>query len=75
MAASGRGSPPYPPVMQPSLDHEDRVLDRMWRERFGQPLPMLGAKAMVLAILGLSERDLKRCSSDAVCDESGCRSN
>jgi hypothetical protein len=30
---------------------EDRELDRQWRSRFGQPLPMLGCADIVRRIL------------------------
>lgn len=33
------------------LSREDQILDRIWRERFGQPMPMTGAAGIVRAIL------------------------
>ncbi len=34
-----------------SLSIEDQVLDRFWRDKFNQPLPMAGAGEAVRAIL------------------------
>jgi hypothetical protein len=39
--------------MSPELTDEERELDRLWRERFGQPLPILGAPEVVREILGV----------------------
>ena len=30
---------------------DDQELDRLWREAFGEPLPMLGASEVVVAVL------------------------
>lgn len=41
------------------LSNEDAALDRLWRQRFDQPLPMRGASAIVRTILvqnGVDER-------------------
>lgn len=46
----------------PDLGWEDRVLDRFWRERFDQPLPMRGAtESMKLTLIadGLADRIIK----------------
>lgn len=34
------------------MTDEDRALDALWRERFGEPLPILGAGAVIKAVLG-----------------------
>ena len=39
--------------MLSSMTDEDRALDALWRERFGEPLPILGAGDIVRAVLGL----------------------
>jgi len=36
-----------------AMTDEDRRLDALWRERFGEPLPILGAGEIVRAVLGL----------------------
>lgn len=38
--------------MTPRMTDEDRVLDALWREAFGEPLPILGAADLVRAVLG-----------------------
>lgn len=40
--------------MLSTMTQEDRDLDALWRERFGEPLPILGASDIVRAVLGLS---------------------
>lgn len=35
------------------MTNEDRALDVIWRERFGEPLPILGASQIVREVLGL----------------------
>ena len=35
------------------MTSEERELDRLWRERFGQPLPILGAPEVVREVLEL----------------------
>jgi len=35
------------------MTDEDRALDALWRERFGEPLPILGAARIVRTVLGL----------------------
>lgn len=35
----------------PEMTNEDRELDRQWRARFGQPLPMRGCADIVRQIL------------------------
>ena len=35
------------------MTDEDRELDALWRERFGEPLPILGAARIVRTVLGL----------------------
>lgn len=39
------------PAMQAPMTDEDRELDSLWRERFGEPLPILGAGEFVRAVL------------------------
>jgi hypothetical protein len=39
--------------MHNPMTDEDRALDALWRERFGEPLPILGAGDIVRAVLGL----------------------
>lgn len=39
------------PAMQTPMTDEDRELDGLWRERFGEPLPILGAGEFVRAVL------------------------
>lgn len=34
-----------------NMSAEDRELDRLWREAFGQPLPILGAASVVRPVL------------------------
>jgi hypothetical protein len=38
------------------LSPEDRVLDDLWRERFGEPLPILGSGEIVRRILAADPR-------------------
>jgi len=35
------------------MSEEDRVLDALWRETFGEPMPILGGGAFVREVLGL----------------------
>jgi hypothetical protein len=37
--------------MTPQMTDEERELDALWRERFGEPLPILGAADFVRAVL------------------------
>lgn len=37
--------------MKRDLNSEDARLDRLWREHFGQPLPMIGAPEVARRIL------------------------
>nr|MBB5292260.1 hypothetical protein [Brevundimonas basaltis] len=37
------------------MTDEDRELDALWRERFGEPLPILGAADIVRAVLARSD--------------------
>ena len=37
--------------MQPQMTDEDRELDALWRDRFGEPLPILGAGDFVRVVL------------------------
>ena len=39
--------------MTAALSDEDRALDALWREKYGVPLPILGAGDIVRAILAL----------------------
>lgn len=39
--------------MLDTMTDEDRALDALWRERFGEPLPILGAGEIVRSVLGL----------------------
>lgn len=39
--------------MLDTMTDEDRALDALWRDRFGEPLPILGAADIVRAVLGL----------------------
>lgn len=39
--------------MSNPMTDEDRALDALWRERFGEPLPILGAARIVRTVLGL----------------------
>jgi len=34
------------------MTEEDRALDALWREKFGEPLPILGAGVVIKAVLG-----------------------
>lgn len=38
-------------AMKTPLDLEDLELDRLWRARFGQPLPLLGCAELVREVL------------------------
>ncbi len=40
-----------------ALSSEDQHLDRLWRARFGQPLPVRGCADLVRALLLLSSED------------------
>ena len=40
-------------MMTPMSD-EDRLLDALWREKFGVPLPILGGGDFVREVLGLA---------------------
>ncbi|CAN5288373.1 hypothetical protein BH10PSE1_BH10PSE1_25100 [soil metagenome] len=42
----------------PPTSNEDLELDQLWREMFGQPLPMLGAPEVVRAILAEHQAEL-----------------
>jgi hypothetical protein len=47
--------------MKPQLSPEDAHLNRLWRETFGQPMPLIGAPDIARRILrqnGVSARDL-----------------
>jgi hypothetical protein len=35
------------------MTEEDRELDALWREKFGEPLPILGGGDFVREVLGL----------------------
>lgn len=35
------------------LTDEDRELDALWREKFGEPLPIMGGGDFVRVVLGL----------------------
>jgi len=37
------------------MTDEDRALDALWRERFGEPLPILGAAEAIRLILARSD--------------------
>ncbi|HEY3696377.1 DNA methylase [Phenylobacterium sp.] len=37
--------------MTQALDDEDDELDRLWRARFGQPIPILGCSRIARALL------------------------
>lgn len=37
------------------MTDEDHELDALWRERFGEPLPILGAAGIVRTVLGLPQ--------------------
>ena len=46
---------------------DDAHLNRLWRERFGQPMPVIGASDITRRILrqsGVSAHDLNRPASD-----------
>lgn len=45
------GSEDRPGARAVSLSIEDQVLDALWREHFGQPLPMRGAGEAVRVVL------------------------
>lgn len=45
---------PPPPPAHP-LSSLDQMLDVRWRERFGQPLPVIGCPEIALAILEQSD--------------------
>lgn len=49
--------------MTPQMTDEDRELDALWRERFGEALPILGAGDFVRAVLRESED--QSCLADA----------
>lgn len=38
--------------MLTQMTDEDRALDALWREKFGEPLPILGAAEVIRTILG-----------------------
>lgn len=38
--------------MQKPMTDEDRELDALWRARFGEPMPILGAASIVRTLLG-----------------------
>ena len=40
--------------MSGKLDPEDAELDRLWRQRYGQPLPLRGCGELAWQILGVS---------------------
>ncbi|MND60947.1 MULTISPECIES: hypothetical protein [unclassified Brevundimonas] len=47
--------------MKPQLSPDDAHLNRLWRETFGQPMPLIGAPDIARRILrqnGVSARDL-----------------
>ena len=46
------------------VDEEDVVLDRLWRERFGQPMPMMGAAEVAKRILLDNGVDVQRIESE-----------
>lgn len=39
-----------------TLSPIDAELDRLWRERFGQPLPLRGCPDLAYRVLGLEDR-------------------
>jgi hypothetical protein len=39
------------------MSDEDRLLDALWREKFGEPLPILGGGDFVREVLGLPVAD------------------
>lgn len=41
--------------MLTQMTDEDRALDALWRERFGEPLPILGAAAVIRAVLDIDQ--------------------
>lgn len=43
--------------MTPDMSNEDRALDVLWRERFGEPLPILGAGEIVLEVLAMAKAE------------------
>ena len=43
-------------VMSPQLSPDDAELDELWREAFGQPLPLLGAPEIAREILARHAR-------------------
>ncbi len=52
--------------------HDDLELDRMWRETFGQPLPLLGCAELVREVLrrsleGLTAADANSAVAPALC--------
>ena len=54
--------------MNPQLSPDDAHLNRLWRETFGQPLPLIGAPEIARRILhqnGVSASDLQRPAEDA----------
>jgi hypothetical protein len=42
-------------TMLTHMTDEDRALDALWRERFGEPLPILGAAEAIRLILARSD--------------------
>lgn len=52
-----------PPNYSAALSPEDRALDHLWRQRFDQPLPIIGASDVVQTILkkdGVTDDEIKR---------------
>ena len=49
------GRRPVYAAMKPPMTDEDRELDALWRARFGEPMPILGAADIVRALLGLHD--------------------
>jgi hypothetical protein len=51
------------PSHRVALSPEDRALDDLWRKRFDQPLPTIGAAEVVQTILrkdGVTDEEIKR---------------
>lgn len=41
--------------MLTQMTDEDRALDALWRERFGEPLPILGAAGLIRTVLATDQ--------------------
>ena len=44
--------------MLTQMTDEDRALDALWREKFGEPLPILGAAEVIKTVLGSVQAQL-----------------